>query len=190
MRDVWKRGFESALWGSRLVVLLAVVVSVVTAIALVVAVTFDFVGVLVDAARSLDPNTTGRAHDALLSDMLRKIVTVVDAYLLGSFMLIFGFGLYELFLGELAVARHSAVAERLLRIDSLEELKNRLAKVVLLILIVEVFKAAENVPVHAPIDAIYLALTVTLVALSLYLTKGSDKEKALAAKAADQSQDH
>ena len=72
------------------------------------------------------------------------MITLIDGYLLGAFMFIFGFGLYELFLGDLDVARSSHASGKILRISSLEDLKTRLGKVILIILIVEIFKDAYD----------------------------------------------
>jgi uncharacterized membrane protein YqhA len=78
---------------------------------------------------------------------------VIDASLLGAFMLVFGFGLYKLFIGEFEVAHSSKVCETLLQIESLEDLKTRLAKIILIILIVEVFKDA-NKPETPPLKRV------------------------------------
>jgi Uncharacterized protein family, UPF0114 len=77
---------------------------------------------------------------------------VIDGFLLGAFMLIFGFGIYELFLADLQAARSSEASGRILRINSLDDLKTRLAKVILIILIVETFKDAFGVKAQTPLD--------------------------------------
>jgi uncharacterized membrane protein YqhA len=177
MSNPLKRWFETALWNSRFVVLIAVVISVLSAIALVFLVTVDFAGVLATTLRCFSPDVTPEMHDSLLGDIARKIITVVDASLLGAFMLIFGFGLYKLFIGELEVARSSKVSQRLLQIESLEDLKTRLAKIILIILIVEVFKDA-NKPETPPLNLLYLTVSIALIALALYLTHTNETFKA------------
>ena len=176
MSNPLKRWFEGALWNSRFVVLIAVAVSVLSAVALVCLVTVDFVGILASTLHCFSPDVPPGMHDSLLGDIARKIITVIDASLLGAFMLIFGFGLYELFIGELEVARSSKVSQRLLQIESLEDLKTRLAKIILIILIVEVFKDA-NKPETPPLNLLYLTVGIALIALALYLTHASETSK-------------
>ena len=177
MSNPLRRWFETVLWNARFVVLIAVVVSILSAITLVFLVTVDFAGVLASTLRCFGPDVPPGMHDSLLGDIARKIITVVDASLLGTFMLVFGFGLYKLFIGELEVARSSKVSQRLLQIESLEDLKTRLAKIILIILIVEVFKDA-NKPETPPLNLLYLTVSIALIALALYLTHTNETSKA------------
>jgi uncharacterized membrane protein YqhA len=177
MRNLLNRSFETALWSSRFLVLIAVVVSVLSALALFVLVAIDFVGVLTTMASALSPYAAQTSRQTLLGDTARQIITVIDASLLGAFMLIFGFGLYELFLGELLPARYSHASAGLLHIASLDDLKTRLAKLILIILIVEVFKDTSELNLHTPVDLLYLALSIALIALAIYLTHGHEEPK-------------
>ena len=88
-------------------------------------------------------------------------------------MFIFGFGLYELFLADFQEARSSEASGRILRIKSLDDLKTRLGKVILIILIVEIFKDAFQIKADSPLDLLYVAATIALIGLALYLTRGS-----------------
>lgn len=176
MSNSLKRWFETALWNSRFVVLIAVVVSVLSAIGLAFLVTVDFAGILASTFRCFGPDVTPGMHDSLLGDIVRKIIMVVDASLLAAFMLIFGFGLYELFISELEVARSSKISRRLLEIESLEDLKTRLGKIILIILIVDVFKDA-NRPETSALNLLYLTVGIALIALALYLTHASDTSR-------------
>ncbi|MBV8900054.1 MAG: YqhA family protein [Verrucomicrobia bacterium] len=176
MSNPLKRWFEGVLWNSRFVVLIAVIVSLLSALALFCLVIVDFRGVLAGTLHAFEPDLASGTHDALLGDIVRKIITVVDAALLGAFMLIFGFGLYELFIGEIEIARSSKISRRLLEIESLEALKTRLGKVILIILIVEVFKDA-NRPETPPLNLLYLTIAIALIALALYLTHGGEAHK-------------
>jgi len=178
MSNSLKQWFETALWNSRFVVLVTVVISVMSAVALVLLVTADFVGILTTTVHSFSPAITSEMHDSLLGDIARKIIAVIDISLLAAFMLIFAFGLYELFIGELAVARASSISRRLLEIESLEDLKTRLGKIILIILIVEVFKDA-NRPETPPLNLVYLTVGIALIALALYLTHAGEAPKTI-----------
>jgi uncharacterized membrane protein YqhA len=89
-------------------------------------------------------------------------------------MIIFALGLYELFIGKIEVIENSELASRLLLIRSLDDLKNRLAKVVFLILVVLYFERALEATVDSPLDLLYLAVGVFLIAAALYLTTRSE----------------
>jgi len=67
------------------------------------------------------------------------VVEIVDGYLLATILLIFSLGLYELFIGKIEKAEQSETSSSVLLIHRLDDLKNRLAKVILMILIVTVF---------------------------------------------------
>jgi uncharacterized membrane protein YqhA len=116
-------------------------------------------------------------REGLLRESVLRMISLIDGYLLGAFMFIFGFGLYELFLADLQEARSSLASGRILQIKSLEDLKTRLGRVILIILIVEIFKDAYEVKAHSPLDLLYIAATVALIGLALYLTHSSEPAK-------------
>jgi uncharacterized membrane protein YqhA len=166
--------FERLLWGSRLIVLLAVVASLVVAIGMFFVSTVDVIGLLGHMAHY--PGTHGAERAALRSTIVAHVVEVVDGYLLASIMLIFSLGLYELFVSRIEAAEGSEFAARVLLIRSLDDLKDRLAKVVLLILVVKFFEYALQLTFGTPLDLLYLALGVLLVSAALYLTKGKESK--------------
>ena len=131
---------------------------------------------------------TGMAQgtkETLLSQTISRFITLIDGYLLGAFMLIFGFGIYELFVADLEPARKSLGATRVLLIGSLDDLKERLGKVILLIMIVEVFKDAAKINLHQPLDLLYVGASIAFIALGLYLTHTPESEKKPEPKTAD-----
>jgi uncharacterized membrane protein YqhA len=107
------------------------------------------------------------------TEVLARITGVVDGYLFAVFMLIFAMGIYELFIGKLEIAENSEVAERILLIRSLDDLKDRLAKIVFLILIVKYFQFAIGQTYDSPLSLLYLALGILLLAAALWLTTRS-----------------
>jgi uncharacterized membrane protein YqhA len=173
----WKRGFEIALWKSRLIVVLAVFPSIVAGVALFCIIAIESFRLLGDLVHYLDPALGLDQREALLKQCILRMISAIDGYLLGAFMLIFGFGLYELFLADLQEARSSQTAGRILRIKSLDDLKTRLAKVILIILIVETFKDAFGIKAQTPLDLLYIGATIALIGLALYLTHGAESEK-------------
>jgi len=173
----WKRTFENALWNSRWVVLLAVITSVLAGVDLFVVVGVESLRVLVNLAQSADPWMALDQKEGLLRQSILRMISLIDGYLLGAFMFIFGFGMYELFLADLQEARSSTASGRILQIKSLEDLKTRLGRVILIILIVELFKDAYDVKVQSPLDLLYIAAAIALIGLALYLTHSSGSEK-------------
>jgi uncharacterized membrane protein YqhA len=173
----WKKGLETALWNGRLIVVLAVISSILAAIALFFIFGIESFRVLADLLRYLDPTLAPEQREALLKRCIVREISAIDGYLLGAFMLIFGFGLYELFVADLQEARSSQTAGRILRIRSLDDLKTRLGKVILIILIAEAFKDAFELKAQTPLELLYIGATIALIGLALYLTHGSESEK-------------
>lgn len=168
--------FEKFLWNSRLIVLVAVLASLAGSIAMFYVATID----VVDLSRHLlhyhDSGLSPDARTELRSTIITHLVEVVDGYLLAAIMLIFSLGLYELFVSRIEAAEGSEFAARLLLIRSLDDLKDRLAKVVLLILVVKFFEYALRLKFETPLDLLYLAVGVFLMAAALYISHGKSGE--------------
>jgi uncharacterized membrane protein YqhA len=93
-------------------------------------------------------------------------------------MLIFSLGMYELFVSDIDEAHGSKASSKILVIASLDDLKARLAKVILMILIVTLFEEALNIKISSPLDLLYLGGAISLIGASLFLThKAEDHGK-------------
>lgn len=99
-----------------------------------------------------------------------RTVQLIDGYLLAAIMLIFGFGIYELFVSELDDAKSDHNASRLLEIKTMDELKGRLGKVVILILVVKFFEIALQMKFSGPVDLVYLSVGTVLLGVTLHLS--------------------
>ena len=55
-------------------------------------------------------------------------------------LLIFGFGIYELFISELEIARLGDEFGNILEVSNLDDLKNKIIKVIIMVLIVSFFQ--------------------------------------------------
>ncbi len=160
--------FESILWNSRFVVLVAVVASLITAFAIFYLTAID---VYYTISHLASYHSLADAERALLkSQTIAHVVGSVDGFLLGAIMLIFALGLYELFISKIDVAGTKHGASNILFINSLDELKDRLAKVIVLILIVMFFEQAIFLKPTESMDLLYYALSILLVSGSLYLS--------------------
>ncbi len=99
---------------------------------------------------------------------------ILDGLLFATILLIFALGLYELFISKIEAAENSEFAARLLLIRSLDDLKERLAKLIFLILIVRYFEYSLEQKIDIPASLLYLAVGIALIAVALFLTRGRD----------------
>jgi uncharacterized membrane protein YqhA len=170
-----ERVFEGALWRSRFIVLLAVVASLVSAVILFLIATVDVAGLAVKAIgyATSGPHST-EEYDAFHSTVVGHVISAVDDFLLATVLLIFSLGLYELFISKIDVAQEDARhSSKILLIQTLDDLKDRLAKVVLMILIVTFFKNVIHTSFDGPLSILYLGVGILFVALALYFTARS-----------------
>ena len=170
-RNFFERSFEKLLWRSRFFVIFAVIMSMLMAIVMFWIASADVAKLIQlatkypDLARSAVERKT--AHDEIIS----RVLEALDGYLLASVMVIFSFGLYELFISNIDDAHRTEGSSKILAIESLDDLKVRLSQAIMLVLIVTVFREALHLKINAPIDLVYLGGSVMLVGLALFLAK-------------------
>lgn len=180
---MFERLIENILWNSRLVVFIPVLASMLLAFGAFIVTTVDAVLLLWRMISYLDPALNDALRNEVRLLVISDVVTVVDGYLLAAILLIFSLGLYELFINKINQAEGSEFASRLLLIRSLDDLKDRLANVILLIVIVKFFQQALNIKYSSVTDLLSLAVSIVLVAGALFLsnrakpTKLSDSDK-------------
>jgi len=165
-----QRLLERWLWLSRLIVLVAVAASVLVAVAVVWLVSVDVAYLGRQVVGYADPALGGAARDAVRLDLIGDVVGIVDGYLLAAVLVLFALGLYGLFVGPIQALEHSEVAGRLLRIRSVDDLKEKLGRVVVLLLAVKFAQLAMEMKYAAPSHLLYLALGILLISGGLYLT--------------------
>jgi len=166
--------FEGAIWRSRYVVLFAVLASLAASLAIFYMATVDVVYLVGHVLHYADSSLTVEARKAIHDATVTHVVEVVDGYLLGTVMLIFSLGMYELFISDIDEAQGSKTSSKILVIESLDDLKQRLAKVIIMILIVTIFELALKLKVSTTLDLLFLAGAVALIGLALYLTHAAD----------------
>jgi len=165
-----ERVFENALWSTRFFVLFAVVFSMLGGIALFVVASVDIWHVAVMVFKTY----MGGLHPKNFhEDIVSNLIGAVDLYLIAIVLFIFGFGLYELFISQIDVAKRSA-ASRILEIHSLDELKDKLAKVIIMVLIVSFFKRAMHATYDSAIDMLMLAGAILALAVAFYFMHKGD----------------
>jgi uncharacterized membrane protein YqhA len=166
--------FEGTLWNSRYVIIAAVVGSLLAGFAIFYMATVDVVFLFKHALHYASSDLTDETRKVLHDQTVSHIVEVVDGYLLATVMLIFSLGLYELFISDINQAHGSKASSKILVINSLDDLKTRLAKVILMILIVTLFEEALNTKIETPLDLVYLGASIALIALALYFGHASE----------------
>ncbi len=166
--------FEGVLWNSRFVILSAVIGSLLAGFAIFYMATVDVVYLFGHAMHYADSGLSTEARKALHDSTVSHIVEVVDGYLLATVMLIFSLGMYELFISDIDQAHGSKSSSKILVINNLDDLKSRLAKVILMIMIVTLFEEALNMKMSTPLDLVYLGASIALIALALYLTHAAE----------------
>lgn len=158
-----ERFFEAVLWKSRLVVLLAVVACAVGAVSLFVLGTREVFETVKEVFR-LDAPSHGYAH------VLIGIIGAVDLFLIGIVMMIFSFGVYELFVSKLDEA-HRQRDLKILDINSLDELKSKVLQVVVVVLIVTFFKVLLTTEFKTPLDILFFAVSIICVSLGVFFLR-------------------
>jgi uncharacterized membrane protein YqhA len=160
--------FENILWKSRWFILIAVISSLVLSVFVFYIATVDIFSLITSYFMSpsdIPPDVKVQFKNELIV----RIIKVIDIYLLGIFMFVFGLGLYELFISKIAPAENSEVGSTVLLIKTFSDLKTKLGNVVLLILIVTFFQHALEISYPDSLSLLYLGTGVLLVSAAMFL---------------------
>jgi len=177
----FEEGFEGLLWGSRYLVLVGVVASLAASLAMLFMAAVDTVRLLGHALHYAARDLPVEAQAAMRSTAITHVVEIVDGFLLAAFLIIFALGLYELFVSKIQAAEGSAFAGSILNVGSLDDLKGKLAQVILIMLVVKVFEQAAAVRASGSLDVLVVAGAVALVGLAIFLG-GAGKRKGATAE--------
>jgi uncharacterized membrane protein YqhA len=150
------------LWGVRYVIIVPVIVVAFAAIGVIVATTAEVVRRVAEVAH-------GWTADGRTVRPFGAVLEILEGYLLAAILIIFAVGLYELFIGGID-GEGSARIPSALTIHSVEDLKERLGRVVLLGLVIEFFQQTLRLDYTTPVDLLSMAAGIVLVGAALYLT--------------------
>jgi uncharacterized membrane protein YqhA len=98
------------------------------------------------------------------------LIQAVDSSLLAAVLLIFALGLYELFIAPINVPQDHPF-RRVLVIETLDDLKGKLATVIIMLLVVKFFERSQELKSANFLDLLMLAGGVALLGVGLWLTK-------------------
>lgn len=164
-----ERLFEGAIWNSRFIVLLAVIFGLVGAVVLFVIASMDIWEVAVVTFQVM--THTIPHPDTFHEDIVAGIIGAVDLYLIAVVMFIFSFGLYELFISDIDQAEGKN-GSKLLAIHDLDQLKDKIAKVIVMVLVVNFFQRVLHTNFATPLEMLYFALSIAALAIGLnFLSK-------------------
>jgi len=158
--------FEGSLWASRFIVILAVVFGLVGAVTLFIVASFD----VYDTAKYVITTYLNHIHPhGFHENVVGGIIGAVDLYLIGVVMLLFSFGLYELFISDIDIAKEDEEREnKILSIHSLDQLKDKISKVIVMVLVVSFFQRVGHTEYHGALDMLYFAISITAVSVGLF----------------------
>ena len=111
--------------------------------------------------------------------LFEQLVSSVDVFLFALVLIIFGVGVYELFIANIDPEdKPNDTRPTWLKISSVDDLKSSLGKVILMVLIVSFFKHVLEIDAEmwSPTALLYLAIGILLIAGALYLTHKSGSE--------------
>jgi len=169
-----ERIVERLLWESRFMIFLAVVASILAAFILVLIGSYDIFIVLKESFHMF---ASQEHFENFHKEAIKHIVSAVDVYLIATVLLIFGLGLYELFISKIDYIENAERSSKILMVHTLDQLKEKLAKVILMVLIVTFFKYAIEFHYEDIKTLLFLSIGVFLISLSIYfMHKGHEEE--------------
>ena len=159
-----ERRFESLIWKFRLITLVPVVMSLLGSISCFAIGTYAELSVLGKVLQ-------GRFTHANSTLLIGKVVGGIDYYLIGIALLIFGYGIYGLVVSDIDSRQQekSELRRNLLNIDSLDSLKQKLTKVIIVALIVIAFKLMVSINVTTVGELLQFCGGVLMLAFSSWL---------------------
>jgi len=157
--------FESAMWKTRFLVLFAVVFGLIGAVVLFVVASMDIWGV---AKYTFDTIITSAHPKNFHEDIVSGIIGAVDLYLIAIVMLIFSFGVYELFISSIDHSQEAVDDNKILSISTLDQLKDKIAKVIIMVLVVNFFQRVLHTKYDGALEMLYFALAITALSVGLY----------------------
>lgn len=112
----------------------------------------------------------GGHENKYVIQIMSGIIGGIDLYLIGIVLMLFSFGIYELFISKLDIGRQNEEI-KILEITSLDQLKDKILKVIVMVLVVGFFRRVMEMRIETPIELLYLAISILLISGSGYLLR-------------------
>ena len=168
--------FETFLFNSRFVAILAVLGSLMASVVLFIKSTVEiWHGVELFTSKVISHL---HVEDDASNELMKILVSAVDEYLFATVLFIFSMGIYELFIRKKdPSSQRSDNRPGWMKISSIEELKSMLGKVILMILVVSFFKYSLDNKYDQVLDLLYFGMGILFVSLALYLSHSLHAKK-------------
>lgn len=184
-----ERFFEGFLWRGRIVILLAVGGLLIGALVVFLVGALETISLAAHAIEQVREHGIGLEPE-FYNEVLINVITLVDILLVGIALLIFGMGTYDLFISRLEPAKEQKdIRSDWFVFDSLDALKDKLGKVVIIILVITFLKSVVHVEFKEPIELLWLGGGICLVALGLMFHSGKTMKKSGKPPAGDDEDD-
>ncbi|WP_392350025.1 YqhA family protein [Parasynechococcus sp.] len=156
--------FERLIWRFRLVTIVPVVMSLVGSVSCFIVGTHEELA-------AIGKVLSGEIKRGNANLVISKVVGGIDFYLIGIALLIFGYGIYELVISDIddRLQAQSEHRQNLLKIESLDSLKQKLTKVIVVALIVTAFKLLTSFEINNITEVLQFCTCVLMLALSGWL---------------------
>ena len=163
-----EKWWEKFLWSTRYVVVLAVLFSTLGSITLFIVGSYEIIYTIIFD----NPLFWGESGNMNHKKMLYTLIGAIDLYLIAIVLLIFGFGIYELFVSKIDIA-HPSFSDTILDVESLDELKDKIIKVIIMVLIVSFFERILKMSssFEEPIQMFYFACSILALSLGVYFIR-------------------
>ena len=163
--------FESTLWSGRLFTIFSVIFSMLGAIILFIIGSLD----IWEVVKIMFNMIFHHIHpENLHEDVVSEIIGAIDLYLIAIVLLIFSYGVYELFISKLDIAKEHESSSNVLNISTLDQLKDKIAKVIVMVLVVNFFQRVLHTQYNGALEMLYFSGSILLLASALYfLHKGA-----------------
>lgn len=168
------RQIEKLLYSTRYLSIIAVIGSVISSVILFI----QGIVIIYEGLYEYFKNEHSESGSARTYELFEQIVSSVDVFLFALVLIIFGVGVYELFVTQVdPVEQNHDSRPSWLRISSVDDLKSSLGKVILMVLIVSFFKhVLEFTHWNEAISMLYMSIGIILIAGALYLAHKSNEE--------------
>ena len=159
--NVVEKSFEWILRNSRFMVLIPVLISMLMFILLIIGILIKFWHLVEEIIRV-----------GFTDKVLSGVISILDVSLLAVIILIFAWWIYELFVSEIDVDDEHVNKAKSLIIRSIDELKEKIWKVIIILLIVWLFKQMILQIPQNRWDILILAWAILIMALALKFISG------------------
>jgi uncharacterized protein (TIGR00645 family) len=166
-KEKLERIVETSLWTVRFLAIVPVIFGIISVLFLFILGSLEIAMVLGEYKNVFIGN---KLSEDAVNKIMSGVIGGIDLYLIGIVLMIFSFGVYELFISKIDVARESDELQ-ILEVRSLDQLKDKILKVIVVVLVVSFFKRVMAIDVKSVTELLYLAVAILLISASGYLLR-------------------